>query len=86
MEKSKLFYSAALKSLGYRLLKEKPASAGFGIEDVDGKRDFWIKAGGIDNGSPGYRTKYYPGYYAAYVLDPDGYNIEAVFDDPNPLK
>ncbi len=41
-----------------------------------------ITAGGKDNGPPGYRTKYYPGYYAAFVLDPNGYNIEAVWDDP----
>ena len=34
--------------------------------------------GGIDNGAPGVRD-YHPGYYAAFVLDPDGNNIEAVF-------
>lgn len=34
--------------------------------------------GGTDNGAPGMR-KYHPGYYAAFVLDPDGNNIEAVF-------
>ena len=34
--------------------------------------------GGKDNGAPGLRT-YHPGYYAAFVLDPDGNNIEAVF-------
>ncbi len=34
--------------------------------------------GGIDNGAPGERP-YHPGYYAAFVLDPDGNNIEAVF-------
>ena len=34
--------------------------------------------GGRDNGAPGERA-YHPGYYAAYVLDPDGNNIEAVF-------
>ena len=34
--------------------------------------------GGTDNGAPGMRT-YHPGYYAAFVLDPDGNNIEAVF-------
>jgi catechol 2,3-dioxygenase-like lactoylglutathione lyase family enzyme len=34
--------------------------------------------GGRDNGPPGERTHYFPGYYAAYVLDPDGYNVEAV--------
>jgi catechol 2,3-dioxygenase-like lactoylglutathione lyase family enzyme len=37
-----------------------------------------LAAGGRDNGAPGER-KYHPGYYAAFVLDPDGNNIEAVF-------
>lgn len=37
-----------------------------------------LAAGGTDNGPPGPRDHYHPGYYAAFVLDPDGYNIEAV--------
>lgn len=37
-----------------------------------------IAAGGRDNGAPGPRTQYHPGYYGAFVLDPDGYNVEAV--------
>jgi catechol 2,3-dioxygenase-like lactoylglutathione lyase family enzyme len=37
-----------------------------------------LRAGGRDNGAPGERS-YHPGYYAAFVLDPDGNNIEAVF-------
>jgi catechol 2,3-dioxygenase-like lactoylglutathione lyase family enzyme len=37
-----------------------------------------MKAGGKDNGGPGERKQYHPGYYAAYVFDPDGNNIEAV--------
>ena len=40
-----------------------------------------LKAGGRDNGAPGDRP-YHPGYYAAFVLDPDGNNIEAVFHGP----
>jgi catechol 2,3-dioxygenase-like lactoylglutathione lyase family enzyme len=40
-----------------------------------------VKAGGRDNGAPGER-RYHPGYYAAFVLDPDGNNIEAVFHGP----
>lgn len=35
--------------------------------------------GGRDNGPPGERAQYHPGYYAAFVLDPDGNNIEAVY-------
>jgi len=35
--------------------------------------------GGQDNGAPGERANYHPGYYACFVLDPDGNNIEAVY-------
>lgn len=37
-----------------------------------------IAAGGRDNGAPGIRPHYHPNYYGAFVLDPDGHNIEAV--------
>jgi catechol 2,3-dioxygenase-like lactoylglutathione lyase family enzyme len=40
-----------------------------------------LAAGGRDNGAPGERH-YHPGYYGAFVLDPDGNNIEAVFHGP----
>ena len=40
-----------------------------------------LAAGGKDNGAPGER-KYHPGYYGAFVLDPDGNNIEVVFHGP----
>ncbi|WP_303903463.1 VOC family protein [Thiohalomonas denitrificans] len=39
-----------------------------------------LNAGATDNGAPGYRD-YWPGYYAAFVYDPDGHNIEAVWYD-----
>lgn len=42
-----------------------------------------ITAGAKDNGKPGYRKEYWPGYYAAFVYDPDGHNIEVVFYDYN---
>jgi catechol 2,3-dioxygenase-like lactoylglutathione lyase family enzyme len=41
-----------------------------------------LEAGGIDNGAPGLREIYHPSYYGAYVLDPDGNNIEAVCHRP----
>ena len=44
-----------------------------------------LAAGGKDNGGTGYRD-YSPGYYAAFVLDPDGNNIEAVWYDPSKKK
>ena len=37
-----------------------------------------LAAGGKDNGAPGLRPHYHPNYYGAFVLDPDGHNIEAV--------
>ena len=37
-----------------------------------------LAAGGRDNGPPGLRLHYHPGYYGAFVLDPDGCNVEAV--------
>jgi catechol 2,3-dioxygenase-like lactoylglutathione lyase family enzyme len=40
-----------------------------------------LEAGFRDNGGPGERSRYHPGYYGAYVLDPDGNNVEAVFHD-----
>jgi catechol 2,3-dioxygenase-like lactoylglutathione lyase family enzyme len=40
-----------------------------------------VEAGFRDNGAPGERPHYHPGYYGAFVLDPDGNNIEAVFHD-----
>ena len=41
-----------------------------------------LRAGGTDNGPPGLRPKYHEHYYAAFVLDPDGNNVEAVCHDP----
>lgn len=38
-----------------------------------------LEAGGKDYGAPGVRTHYHPNYYGAFVLDPDGHDIEAVF-------
>jgi catechol 2,3-dioxygenase-like lactoylglutathione lyase family enzyme len=41
-----------------------------------------MAAGGRDNGAPGLRPQYHPTYYGAFVLDPDGHNIEAVCHAP----
>jgi catechol 2,3-dioxygenase-like lactoylglutathione lyase family enzyme len=41
-----------------------------------------LAAGGKDNGAPGLRPHYHPNYYGAFVLDPDGHNIEAVCHTP----
>ena len=49
---------------------------------VDSFYDAAIAAGGIDNGAPGVRADYHEHYYAAFVHDPDGHNIEAVCHTP----
>ncbi|MAF82882.1 MAG: hypothetical protein CL797_02115 [Chromatiales bacterium] len=45
---------------------------------VDAFHTAALAAGGTDNGAPGLRPDYHPDYYAAFVLDPDGHNIEVV--------
>jgi len=53
----------------------------FAVSDRATVRAFYdaaIAAGGRDNGAPGLRPQYAPTYYGAFVLDPDGHNIEAV--------
>ena len=45
---------------------------------VDAFYEAALSAGGTDNGAPGLRPHYHPDYYGAYVLDPDGNNVEAV--------
>jgi len=49
---------------------------------VDAFYNAAMGAGGRDNGAPGLRTHYHPNYYGAFVLDPDGHNIEAVCHAP----
>lgn len=73
--------------------RDSPAAAGeltgrihvaFQAKDRAGVDAFFaaaVAAGGRDNGNPGERP-YHPGYYAAFVLDPDGNNVEAVFHGP----
>jgi catechol 2,3-dioxygenase-like lactoylglutathione lyase family enzyme len=105
--KSRAFYLAALKPLGYELGMDYGEFCGL---KAGGKTDFWlapgkqepahiafrapnhkavhafyeaaIQAGGKDNGGPGPRKDYHPHYYGAFVIDPDGHNIEAVCHDP----
>jgi catechol 2,3-dioxygenase-like lactoylglutathione lyase family enzyme len=48
-----------------------------GREAVDAFHAAALKTGGKDNGGPGLRKDYGPGYYAAFVVDPDGYRLEA---------
>jgi catechol 2,3-dioxygenase-like lactoylglutathione lyase family enzyme len=55
-------------------------------ETVDAWYAQAIAAGGRDNGPPGLRAKYHRNYYAAFVLDPDGNNVEAVHHGPAQLS
>jgi catechol 2,3-dioxygenase-like lactoylglutathione lyase family enzyme len=50
-------------------------------EEVDAFHKTAVEAGYRDNGTPGERPIYHEGYYGAFVLDPDGNNVEAVFHD-----
>lgn len=106
--RTKRFYDAALKPLGYECLNHDAASLGYGREavalwigkaerpvppddksnlhfcfdaptrkSVDAFHAAALRAGGRDNGRPGLRADYGPNYYAAFVVDPDGYRIEA---------
>jgi catechol 2,3-dioxygenase-like lactoylglutathione lyase family enzyme len=61
------------------------AHVAFSAEDratVDAFYAAAVAAGGRDNGAPGLRPQYHPNYYGAFVLDPDGHNIEAVCHEP----
>ncbi|MDX1661206.1 MAG: VOC family protein [Gemmatimonadota bacterium] len=51
-------------------------------ERVDAFHEAALEAGGTDNGAPGPRPRYHESYYAAFVLDPDGNNVEAVCHAP----
>lgn len=62
-----------------------PTHVGFRAPDratVDAFHTAAIAAGGSDNGAPGIRQEYHENYYASYVLDPEGSNIEAVCQQP----
>ncbi|HEY9344701.1 MAG TPA: VOC family protein [Inquilinus sp.] len=60
-----------------------PAHVAFRVtsrEEVDAFHRAALAAGGHDNGAPGPRPDYAPNYYAGFVLDPDGHNIEAMIN------
>jgi catechol 2,3-dioxygenase-like lactoylglutathione lyase family enzyme len=62
-----------------------PIHVAFSAANREQVRQFYsaaIAAGGQDNGSPRIREEYHPNYYAAYVIGPDGHNIEAVCHKP----
>jgi catechol 2,3-dioxygenase-like lactoylglutathione lyase family enzyme len=66
-----------------------PIHVAFSASDraaVDAFHAAALAAGGKDNGEPGLRIEYHAGYYGAFVYDPDGNNVEAVFHDPSEMK
>ncbi|MCI1642818.1 MAG: VOC family protein [Actinomyces sp.] len=52
-----------------------------GAEEVRAFHASGLAAGGVNNGRPRHRPEYHDGYFAAYLFDPDGNNVEAVFHD-----
>lgn len=71
----------------FEIYTGKAASTGFHIafhvgskEMVENFYSAGLKLGAMDNGAPGYRD-YFPGYYAAFLIDPNGHNLEAVYWD-----
>ena len=106
--RSKKFYDAVLRPLGYKLLSDGETSLGYGADSIvlwvqkserpvpadaasglhfcfdaptrKSVADFHkaaLTAGGKDNGEAGLRADYGDNYYAAFVVDPDGYRLEA---------
>jgi catechol 2,3-dioxygenase-like lactoylglutathione lyase family enzyme len=64
---------------------QKPMHIAFAAENREQVRAFYlaaIGAGAKDNGAPGIREIYHPNYYGAFVIGPDGHNIEAVCHAP----
>ena len=60
---------------------QRPLHIAFAAENREQVRAFYsaaLAAGGSDNGPPGIREIYHPNYFGAFVIDPDGHNIEAV--------
>jgi catechol 2,3-dioxygenase-like lactoylglutathione lyase family enzyme len=74
-------------SLCIRRIEEKATHLhlAFTADNRQQVEDFYraaLAAGGKDNGAPGLRPKYHADYYAAFVIGPDGHNIEAVCHEP----
>lgn len=81
-------YGAGKKALFWIGVKAVPVTGvhvAFAVDSrdlVDRFHAAGIAAGGRDNGAPGLRPHYHPNYYGAFILDPDGHNIEAVCHIP----
>jgi len=71
---SKAFFLKALQPLGYGVANSR--------KEVEEFYRAALEAGGEDNGPPGLRPHYHPNYYGAFVIGPDGHNVEAVCHKP----
>jgi catechol 2,3-dioxygenase-like lactoylglutathione lyase family enzyme len=112
LQRSAIFYDAALGALGYVRVWTDESAVGYGLPGGGDKlavkqrgpapvppgpgfhvafaapdqrsvarfHEAALQHGGRDNGAPGLRPHYGPAYYAAFVIDPDGHPIEAVFN------
>lgn len=72
--------NAAPPGPGFHLAFDAPDHAA-----VDAFHAAALANGGTDNGAPGIRARYSPTYYAAFVIDPDGYRLEAVCQAPEAM-
>lgn len=66
--------------------RQMPMHSAFAAETRSQVRAFYqaaLTAGGKDNGTPGIREIYHPNYFGAFVIDPDGHNIETVCHQPD---
>ncbi|WUR14232.1 VOC family protein [[Empedobacter] haloabium] len=70
----KLRPDAVAPGAGFHLAFAAPGQAA-----VDAFHEAGLRAGGFDNGAAGLREEYGPTYYAAFLVDPDGHRVEAVF-------
>jgi catechol 2,3-dioxygenase-like lactoylglutathione lyase family enzyme len=78
---SKAFFLKALEPLGVAVVLEGPPT--YGVElSPKGKASLCLYQTGKDNGAPGLRPHYHANYYAAFVIGPDGHNIEVVCHEP----
>jgi len=71
--------------VGESKLQHSPVHIAFAAHsraEVDAFHRAGLAAGGKDNGAPGLRPHYHPSYYGAFIIDPDGNNIEAVCRKP----
>src|SRR5881409_3520216 len=89
LEASRRLYTAALAPLGYVELHVREDGVHYGVEGLDAVDSFFeaaIANGATVRGEPGVWTQYSDRYYAAFVNDLHGNNVEAVWHAPEPVR